>query len=67
MARNKQVRADTEALKKLSGSMLDTRPLIAYTMKKSGCTLAEIGEVFGVSSQRAKGIVERAERLINES
>jgi hypothetical protein len=67
MARPTQHRADTVSIRKLfeaSGSTLDLRPVIAYTMSKSGCTSTEIGTVFNVSRQMADNIVARAERKI---
>jgi hypothetical protein len=60
--------ANTEAIKKLSqtADLVDLRPIIAYTMRHSGCTLAEIANVFDISKQRVHAIVKTLEAEIGE-
>lgn len=63
--RPKQEKADIKALKKLNeASLIDYRPIVAYTMRKCGCTFTEIAEVFGVTRQMAETIVKNAEASI---
>lgn len=65
--RPKQEKADIKALKKLNtglGNLIDTKSLIAYIMRKSGCTYEEIGNVFGVTRQMAITLVDQAERKL---
>lgn len=62
-----QEKADIKAIQKLSkntSQVIDARPIIAYTMKSCGCTLAEIGKVFGVTRQQAETIVKNAEAAL---
>jgi hypothetical protein len=59
-------KADIAAIKQLNataGSMVDLRPIIAFTMRSCGCTFDEIGEAFDVTRQMAKTLVDQAERL----
>ena len=57
---------DIDALQRLAEAeeLVDIRPIIAYTMKKSGCTYPEVGKVFGVTKQMASKIVKRIERKL---
>lgn len=64
MARTVKKVADTQAIQKLevySNDIIDLRPIIAYTMRKSDCTFTEIAEVFNISRQFAKTIVDELE------
>ena len=63
--RSKQTQANLLALKlldKLETPIITVRPLIAYIMRESGCTLQEIADVFNVSRQQAENIYNKAKR-----
>lgn len=63
--RPKQEKADITALQKLNEStsqVIDPRPIIAYTMRKCGCTFQEIADVFKVTRQMAETIYKNAEK-----
>lgn len=63
--RPKQTQANLAALKlldKLETPIVTVRPLIAYIMRESGCTLQEIADVFGVTRQQAENIYNKAKR-----
>lgn len=63
--RPKQTQANLKALKildKLETPIVTVRPLIAYIMRESGCTLQEIADVFDVSRQQAENIYNKAKR-----
>lgn len=65
--RTAQSKANIEALKKVltkEDGILDLRPLTVYIMKESGCTFAEIGQVFDVTRQNAKRLYEVAKGLV---
>lgn len=53
---------DTEALRRLvkstDSTVYDLRPIIAYTMSKTGATFKQVGDVLGVSRQRAEVVVK---------
>jgi transposase len=56
-------KANIEALQLLAlstESIVDLRPIIAYTMHYCGTTYREIGEVFSISYQMAQQLVEQA-------
>lgn len=57
-----QKKANIPELKKLlvPNTVTDHRPLIAFVMRNSGCTFAEIGEVFGLTRQQAETIFKNA-------
>lgn len=60
-----QKKADIKAIQTLShrvGNVLDSRPIIAYTMRKCGCTYAEIAQVFSITRQMAETIYKNAEK-----
>lgn len=62
--RPKQVRADIVALKAIysvSSEFVDIKPVIAYVMRYSGCTYAEIGEVIGITKQAAQALFKVAD------
>lgn len=48
-------------LLKLNNDVIDLRPIIFYMLKHQGSTYKEIGEVFGISKQRAQQIVKAVE------
>jgi hypothetical protein len=55
----KQTRADIVALQVLQdSSALDLRAVMSYTMRYCGCTYTEIGEVFNITRQQAKNVVD---------
>ena len=59
-----RVIADVEQLQKLmkfNNGILEVKPLVAFVMRKSECSYAEIGQVIGVSKQRAQIIVKEFE------
>lgn len=59
-----KLKADIEQLQKLmkyNNGILELKPLIAFVMRKSDCTYSEIGQVIGVSKQRAQVIVKEFE------
>lgn len=63
--RPKQEQANVTALKnlnKLESPVVSVRPLIAYIMRESGCTLQEIADVFEVTRQQAENIYNKAKR-----
>ena len=60
-------KANVEALQRLVlsvDSIVDLRPVIAYTMHHTGATSREIGEVFGVSRQMADIYIEQAQEIL---
>ena len=64
MARTKQEKANIPNLQKLlrkSNHVLDSRPIIAVTMRECGCTFDEIGEVMGFTRQMAETMVKNAQ------
>ncbi len=68
--RPKQEKADIKAIQKLFSStnypdiVQDNviKPVIAYTMRKSGCTFQEIADVFGFTRQMAETLYKKAEK-----
>lgn len=63
--RLKQSQANVNALKnlnKLESPVVSVRPLIAYIMRESGCTLQEIADVFEVTRQQAENIYNKAKK-----
>lgn len=63
--RPKQAQANVNALKnlnKLESPVVSVRPLIAYIMRESGCTLQEIADVFEVTRQQAENIYNKAKK-----
>lgn len=74
MGRKKQVQANVKELQKLNKSaadlimqISDSKKIIAYTMRLSGCTYSEIAEVFGTSRQGAEILIKKAkEDIIGE-
>ena len=66
--RPKQTQANLKALKlldKLETPIVTVRPLIAYIMRESGCTLQEIADVFEVTRQQAENIYNKAKKDLN--
>ena len=59
-----QKKANIEAIRKIRQAGVDTRPLIAYTMRNCGCTYSEIGQVFDITRQMAETLVKQVERSI---
>lgn len=60
-----QKKANVKGLQKIvaqEGKLIKLRPAIALIMRYSGCTYAEIGEVFGITKQMAETAVQQAER-----
>lgn len=57
---------NVEALQLLASSqtVFNIKPIIAFTMAKTGATFDQIGEVLGVSRQRAKIIVDTLEEKL---
>jgi DNA-directed RNA polymerase specialized sigma subunit len=47
-------------LGKGTGILIDTRPLVIYTMSQCGYSYEDIGKVFGISRQRVHYIVKTA-------
>lgn len=67
MARTPQQRADIEALQRLvlaTDGIVDYTYLIAYIMRKSGCTHAEIGKVLGMARQNVERLVTQVEKVL---
>lgn len=63
--RPKQEKADIKAIKALYEStkqVIDPSPIIAYTMRKCGCTFQEIADVFGFTRQMAETLYKKAEQ-----
>lgn len=59
-----QKKADIKAIQTLShrvGNVLDSKPIIVFTMRKCGCTYTEIAKVFGITRARAEQIFKKAE------
>jgi len=56
---------DIEKLKELvmiGGFLVDYRPLIGAIMRACGCSLQEIGHVFGMSRQAVHSMLKSSER-----
>lgn len=59
-------KADVKAIRKLNkmSDVVDLKPIVAYTMRHSGCTWVEIAKVFGVTRQTAENIVKEIENKL---
>lgn len=57
------LKADVKAIRKLNkmSDVVDLRPIVAYTMRHSGCTWVEIAKTFGISRPTAESIVKELE------
>lgn len=58
-------KADIEAIQHMlqtTSQVINPRPIIAFTMRKCGCTFTEIGEALKVTKQQAQTIVRNAEK-----
>ena len=65
--RPQQKKADIPALQDLfksTNQVIDPRPIIAFTMRKCGCSFREIAEVFEVTKQMAETIYKNAEKEV---
>lgn len=54
-----QKKANIEALKRVKAPKFDTKPMTIYIMRNSGCTYAEIAEVYGITRQMAETIYKK--------
>lgn len=65
MPRTTQNRADIDKIKLVRNntpSLTDFKPIIALTMRYSGCTYSEIGKAFDMSRQAAEQYIKLLEK-----
>lgn len=48
-------------LKNNENSVVDLRPIVAVTMRESGCTFQDIADVMGFTRQMAETMVKKAQ------
>jgi transcriptional regulator len=51
-------------LKNHENSVLDIRPIIAVTMRESGCTFQDVADAMGFTRQMAETMVKKAQATL---
>ncbi len=59
-----QKKANIEALKKVKAPVyeVDLKPMTVYIMRNSGCTFAEIAQIYDITRQMAETLYKQAEK-----
>lgn len=63
--RTRQKQPNIEAIKKLltnnEKNVVDLRPIVAVTMRESGCTFQDVADAMGFTRQMAETMVKKAQ------